>query len=74
MLQFEENDQATKVNSNTFIPKPNIVRIDYNKVLSALHTHTYMYSLSVAVNFLKQAVIRIYYMYIYMKILELTIM
>lgn len=31
MLQFEENDQATKVNSNTFIPKPNIVRIDYNK-------------------------------------------
>lgn len=32
MLQFEENDQATRVNGNTFIPKPNIVRIDYNKV------------------------------------------
>ena len=32
MLQFEENDQATKVNGNTFIPKPNIVRIDHNKV------------------------------------------
>lgn len=31
MLQFEENDQATKVNGNTFIPKPNIVRIDHNK-------------------------------------------
>ena len=48
MLQFEENDQATKVNSNTFIPKPNIVRIDYNKVLSALHTHIH-----VAFNFCK---------------------
>ena len=34
MLQFEENDQATKVNGNTFIPKPNIVRIDHNKVCS----------------------------------------
>lgn len=33
MLQFEENDQATKVNGNTFIPKPNIVRIEHNKVL-----------------------------------------
>jgi len=44
MLQFEENDQATKVNSNTFIPKPNIVRIDYNKVLSALHTHIHVQS------------------------------
>lgn len=32
MLQFEENDQATKANGNTFIPKPNIVRIDHNKV------------------------------------------
>ena len=32
MLQFEENDQATKVNGNTFVPKPNIVRIDHNKV------------------------------------------
>lgn len=31
MLQFEENDQATKANGNTFIPKPNIVRIDHNK-------------------------------------------
>ena len=32
MLQFEENDQAAKVNGSTFSPKPNIVRIDYNKV------------------------------------------
>ncbi|XP_029193047.2 WD repeat-containing protein on Y chromosome-like isoform X1 [Acropora millepora] len=31
MLQFEENDQAAKVNGSTFSPKPNIVRIDYNK-------------------------------------------
>ena len=46
MLQFEENDQATKVNSNTFIPKPNIVRIDYNKVLSAIHTHALMQALN----------------------------
>lgn len=32
MLQFEENDQASKVSGNTFVPKPNIVRIDHNKV------------------------------------------
>lgn len=31
MLQFEENDQAAKVNGSTFSPKPNIVRIDHNK-------------------------------------------
>lgn len=32
MLQFEENDQASKASGNTFVPKPNIVRIDHNKV------------------------------------------
>lgn len=32
MLQFEENDQASKVKTNTFVPKPNIVKIDHNKV------------------------------------------
>lgn len=32
MLQFEENDQASKVSGSTFVPKPNIVRIDHNKV------------------------------------------
>lgn len=31
MLQFEENDQASKLNGSTFVPKPNIVRIDHNK-------------------------------------------
>ena len=47
MLQFEENDQATKVNGNTFIPKPNIVRIDYNKVLYKHYFYIH-YSLSTA--------------------------
>lgn len=32
MLQFEENDQSRKNSNSTFCPKPNIVKIDHNKV------------------------------------------